>query len=53
MWMYPRPSYPDRPFSKELGDMEINTWICRGLAHGADLNLDTDHAPKREGVDSP
>jgi hypothetical protein len=26
-WMYPGPCYPDRPFSVELGDMEINTWI--------------------------
>jgi hypothetical protein len=53
MSMYPGPSYPDRPFSKELGYMEINTRICRGLAHGADLNLGTGHAPKREGVNRP
>jgi hypothetical protein len=24
MWMYPGPSCPDRPFSAELGDTEIN-----------------------------
>jgi hypothetical protein len=30
MWMYPRPSCPDRPFPTELGDMEINTRIQGG-----------------------
>jgi hypothetical protein len=34
MWRYPGPSCPDRPFSKELGDMEINTQSHMVLAHG-------------------
>jgi hypothetical protein len=38
MWMYPRPSCPDRPFSEELGDVEINTKIHSALAPGDDLN---------------
>jgi hypothetical protein len=32
MWMYPGPSCPDRPFSVELGDTEINTRIQGVLA---------------------
>jgi hypothetical protein len=31
IWMYPGSSYPDRPFSVELGDTEINTQI-RGVS---------------------
>jgi hypothetical protein len=46
------PSYPDRPFSKELGNAEINTHIHRVHAHGVDLNLGAGPAPLREGVDS-
>jgi hypothetical protein len=32
MWMYPGPSCPDRPFSVELGDIEINTG-SKGFLH--------------------
>jgi hypothetical protein len=39
MWMYPRPSCPDHPFSIELDDMEINMQIRGVLAYGDDLNL--------------
>jgi hypothetical protein len=39
MWLYPRPSYHDHPFSEELGDVEINTQIHKVLAHGVDQNL--------------
>jgi hypothetical protein len=53
MWMYPKPSCPDRPFSEELGDVEINTQIHKVLAHGADLNPGAGPAPLREGVDNP
>jgi hypothetical protein len=52
MWFYLGPSCPDRPFSEELGDVEINTWIHKVLAHGADLNLEVGLAPLREGIDS-
>jgi hypothetical protein len=52
MWMYLGPSYPDHPFSKELGDMEINTRIHRVLAHGVNLNPGYDPTPLREGVDN-
>jgi hypothetical protein len=31
--------------------MEINTWIHKVLAHGADLNLGAGPVPLREGVD--
>jgi hypothetical protein len=52
MWMYPGPSYPDRPFSEELGDTEINTQIHRVLAHGVNLNPGDDPTPLRERVDN-
>jgi hypothetical protein len=53
MCIYPGPSCLDRPFSAELGDMEINTQIWRVLAHGADLNFGSGPVPIREGVDKP
>jgi hypothetical protein len=37
LWMYPGLSCPDHPFSTQLGDTEINTWIRGVLARGADL----------------
>jgi hypothetical protein len=49
--MYPGPSCPNRPFSKELDDVEINTGIHKVLAHGADLNPRANPAPLREGVE--
>jgi hypothetical protein len=52
MWLYPGPSCPDRPFSKELGDAEFNTQIHKVLAHDADLNFGADPVPLSEGVDS-
>jgi hypothetical protein len=45
MWMYPGSSCPDCPFSEELGNMEINTWIRGVIAHGAALNLGTGPPP--------
>jgi hypothetical protein len=53
MWMYSGPSCHDRPFSEELGDTEINTWVHGVLDHGAVLNLGTSPIPLGEGVDSP
>jgi hypothetical protein len=53
MWMYPGSSCPDRPFSTELGDTEINTQVRGVLAHGAYFNLGSGLVPLREGVDSP
>jgi hypothetical protein len=38
MWLYPGPRCPDRPFSDELGEVEVNTRIRNVLDHGADLN---------------
>jgi hypothetical protein len=52
MWMYSRPSCLGRPFSDMLGEMEINTWIHRALAHGVNLNPRAGPAPLREGVDN-
>jgi hypothetical protein len=37
MLMYLGPSCPDRPFSEELGDTEINTRVRGVLAHRANL----------------
>jgi hypothetical protein len=42
---YLGPCYPDRPFSKELGDVEVNTQIHKVLIHGADLNPGADLGP--------
>jgi hypothetical protein len=53
MWMYPGPSYPDRPFSTELGNVEINTRIRGVLAHRADLTFGSGPIPLTKGVDSP
>jgi hypothetical protein len=53
MWMYPGPSCPTCPFSKELGDTEINTTNHIVLAHGVILNIGTNPAPLREGADNP
>jgi hypothetical protein len=53
MWMYPRPSCPDHPFSEDLGDIEINTQIHWVLAHGAVLNLGAGPVPLSEGVGIP
>jgi hypothetical protein len=46
-------SYPDHPFSAELGNMKINTQILGVLARGADLNLGSGTNPLREGIESP
>jgi hypothetical protein len=51
MWMYLGPSCQDRPFFKELRDMENSTRIHRVLAHGADLNPRARPTPLREGAD--
>jgi hypothetical protein len=48
--MYTGASCPYRPFSNELGDVEINTRIYKVQAHGADLNPMVSPAPFREGV---
>jgi hypothetical protein len=52
MWMYLGSSCPDRPFSLELGNVEINTQIHRVLAPQAYLNLRAGPTRLREGVDS-
>jgi hypothetical protein len=45
IWMYPGPGCPNRPFSKELCDTEINTRIRGVLAHRVVLNLGTGPTP--------
>jgi hypothetical protein len=53
MWTYPGPSCPDRSFSVELDDTEINAQIRGILVHGANQNSDPSPVPLREGVVSP
>jgi hypothetical protein len=53
MWMYPAPSCPDRSFSAELDDAEINAWIWGILVHGANQNPGSSMIPLRGGVISP
>jgi hypothetical protein len=45
MWMHPRLSCPDCPFSTELGDMEINTQMRGVLAPRANPNLGSNLIP--------
>jgi hypothetical protein len=54
MRMYPGSSCPDRLFSVELDDTEINTQIPRGvLAHAVDQNIGSGPVPLRERVNIP
>jgi hypothetical protein len=53
MWMYPAPSCPDRSFSAELDDAEINAWIWGILVHGANQNPGSSMIPLRGGVINP
>jgi hypothetical protein len=53
MWMYPGPCCPDRPFSKELGDIDINTHIHRVFAHEVDLSPVVSPAHKEKGSTAP
>jgi hypothetical protein len=53
MWMYLGPCCPDLPFSTELDDTEINTWIQGVPAHGADQSFGSSPVHLREGVGSP
>jgi hypothetical protein len=50
MWLYPRPSDPDRSFSEELSDQVINKWVLKVLDHGVNFNPGAGPAPLREGV---
>jgi hypothetical protein len=50
MWLYPEPSYPDRPFSKELSAAEVNSQVHKGLDLGVNLNPRVGPAPLQGGV---
>jgi hypothetical protein len=52
MWLYPGPSDPNRSFSKDLSDGEINKRILMVLDHGANLNPRAGPNPLIEGVAS-
>jgi hypothetical protein len=45
MWLYLGPSDPDRSFSEQFNDTEINTQVLKVLDHGANLNPGTSLAP--------
>jgi hypothetical protein len=53
MWMYLGLGCPDRSFSAELDDTEINAQIQGILVHGANQNSGPSLVPLREGVISP
>jgi hypothetical protein len=53
MWLYPRPSCPDRSFSAELDNFEIDIQIQRILTLGAHQNSDPSPIPLREGIVIP
>jgi hypothetical protein len=48
IWIYPRPSCLDHPFSTELGNTDINTRIRGVLPHGADQSFGSGLVPLRE-----
>jgi hypothetical protein len=52
MWLYPGPCCPDRPFSKELGEAEVNARIYKVLSYGINSNPEAGPTPLGEGVDS-
>jgi hypothetical protein len=53
MRMYPGPSCPDRSFSAELADLEIDAQIRRILVHRVNRNSGPSLTPLREGTISP
>jgi hypothetical protein len=53
MWRYLGPSCPDRHFSTELADAEVDTWVRRILALEVSRRSDSDPVPLRDGVASP
>jgi hypothetical protein len=53
MWMYPGPSHPDRSFSIELDNAEIDAWNQGILVHGVNRNSGPSPIPLREGAISP
>jgi hypothetical protein len=50
MWMYPEPSYPDRPSSTELSAVEVEAQIHMVLDLGVNLTLCADHVPLWRGI---
>jgi hypothetical protein len=52
MWLYSGPSCPDRPFSEELGEAEVNTQFYKVLAYEADPNREVRPTLLGEGVNS-
>jgi hypothetical protein len=50
MWVYSRPSCPDRSFSAELDDAEVDAQIRRALVHEASWNSGPSPIPLREGA---
>jgi hypothetical protein len=53
MWRYSGPSCPDRSFSAELADAEVDTRVRRILALGVNRHSVSDPVPLRDGVVSP
>jgi hypothetical protein len=53
MWKYSGPSCPDRSFSAELADVEVDTWVQRILALGVNQHSNSGPVPLRDGVVSP
>jgi hypothetical protein len=53
MWRYLGPSYPDRSFSAELTNAEVDTWVQRILALGVNRHSGSSLVPLRDRVISP
>jgi hypothetical protein len=52
MWMYPRPSFPDRPSSNKLSAVEVETWIHKVLDLGVNPTPGAGPIPLRRGIAS-
>jgi hypothetical protein len=53
MWRYPGPGFPDRFFSAEMGDVEVNAMVRRALALRVNRRSSPGLVSLREGVISP
>jgi hypothetical protein len=53
MWRYPGPSCPNRSFSAELIDAEVDTQVRKILALGVNRHSGSSLIPLRDGVVSP
>jgi hypothetical protein len=52
MWLYPGPSYPNRPSFEELSAVEVNSRIHKVIDLGVNPNPEAGPTPLQEGFAS-